>query len=570
MLDQALTEAVREHARVLYDEDDCERLCAGIDALAATTWASATPPRTDHDDVWLIAYADHVNDGDRSPLQVMTGLLGEELGPVCNGVHLLPFHPWTSDDGFAVSSFTTVSPTVGTWSDLQHIGESRRLMVDAVVNHVSASHPWVAEWLAGTREGWIMEPGPDFDATQVVRPRTAPLLTAFEGADGRPRHAWTTFGPDQVDLDYANPEVLVAMTEVLLNYVQHGAAVIRLDAVGFLWKESGTSCIHLPRTHEVIRLWRTVLSHLAPGTLLITETNVPHEENISYFGGGGDEAQLVYQFPLAPLVMAAFVWGNAQDLSRWAASLADPPPGCSFFNFLASHDGIGLRPAEGLLSPTQIDGLCDLARSTGGGVSYRATADGAQEPYELNTSYVDALRAVADDGLGTSRVMGAHAVLLALQGIPGIWFGSMFGQPGSPELVESTGRLRSINRSRVRLDDLRAAISDPDTVPAAVFDGISRMARLRRSNRAFAPDSPQQILPTPGWYVGIVRGHAGRRAAVIVSVSNRDRRFDPCDVLGGHRWSDALAPSSSPEIGQGDVVVLPPYGVAWLEEEPAR
>ncbi len=522
-------------------------------------------------DVWLIAYADHVSDTPRAvpahrpPLQVMAELLDTELAGIVNGVHLLPFYPWTSDDGFAVADHKSVDPALGGWNDVEAIGETHRLMVDAVVNHVSASHAWVREWMAGERDGYVMEVDAAFDATRVVRPRTSPLFTPFEGPDGRPRYAWTTFSPDQVDLDYRNPDVLVALTEVLLAYARRGAGVIRLDAVGFLWKTEGTPCIHLPETHAVVKLWRAMLDHCAPGTLLITETNVPHEENISYFGEG-DEAHLVYQFPLAPLVLAAFTWGNAQDLTRWAASLEEPPAGTTFFNFLGSHDGIGMRPAEGLLSPTQVTGLCDLARATGGGVSYRANPDGSQTPYELNTTYIDVLMAVADDGQGVARVAAAHAILLALQGVPGLWFGALFGLTNDPEAVRSTGHLRSVNRARVQIDSLRSSLADHGSLAQVVHEALATLVRLRRSHPSFAPRSPQRIIPTPGWLFAVERGPVGRRVVVVVSVSDRDRRIQPVQLIGGGWWRDRLQTPRPTVMGSSDPMVLPPYGVGWLEE----
>ncbi len=514
-------------------------------------------------DVWLIAYADHVRDVDGPPLRAMTRLLEDELADVVDGVHLLPFHPSTSDEGFAVADHTVVDPDVGTWADIERIGASRRLMVDAVVNHVSASHEWVR------REGWALQVDEAFDLDQVVRPRTSPLLTPIEGPDGRPRWVWTTFSADQVDLDYRRPEVLVAMTQVLLDYVGHGARVIRLDAIGFLWKASGTRCIHLPQTHAVIRLWRTVLDHVAPGTLLITETNVPHAENMSYFGRG-DEAHLVYQFPLAPLVLAAFVWGNAQDLARWAASLPDLRPGTAFFNFLGSHDGIGLRPVEGLLSATQVQGLVDLARAAGGGVSHRAEPDGSQSAYELNTTYVDALIAVADDGRGLARIAAAHAILLALRGVPGLWFGALFGLGNDPVAVQRTGALRSINRTRTDLADLRAGLATPGSRTQVVHAALRTLVALRRGHEAFDPDSPQRIIPTPGWLLAVERGDTGRRVVVLVSVSDRERRIAPVDLIGGGRWVDRLQTPQPAVMCGSDPLVLPSYGVAWLEEVTRR
>ncbi|WP_370325242.1 alpha-amylase family glycosyl hydrolase [Euzebya sp.] len=561
----SLADALRAHLERLYDPAGARRALEGLLSVCATHASPPRPGDLDERDVWLIAYADHVLEEGRRPLQAMASLLADELADVVDGIHLLPFFPWTSDDGFAVVDHLAVDPAIGTWSDVEAIAADRRVMLDAVVNHVSASSRWVREWCAGERDGWVLEVPEAFDVERVVRPRTSPLRTAFEGPDAMPRFAWTTFGPDQVDLDYANPDVLVAMTEVLLRYAAHGASVIRLDAVGFLWKTSGTTCIHLPETHEVIRLWRTVLDACAPGTLLITETNVPHDENIRYFGAGDDEAHLVYQFPLAPLVLAAFTWGNAQDLTRWAASLADPLPGTAFLNFLGSHDGIGMRPAEGLLSAAQVEGLCDLARAAGGGVSHRAAADGSQTPYELNTTYVDALIAVADDGQGVARIAAAHAILLALQGVPGIWFGALFAIRNDPELVRSTGRLRSVNRARVDLGELRDTLDRPGTLRQVVFESLCRLIALRRSHPAFSPASPQVVLPAPGWLFAVVRGDPGRRVLVVVSVSDRDRTVRPAELAGGGVWVERLGGCDEPVTG-GDPLVLPPYGVAWLEE----
>lgn len=566
MVADRLRSRLSAHLGQLYDPADAARAGEQLMRLAHTHSVATQHHPLTAADVWLIAYADHVSDGSRPPLQVMAQLLDGQLAGLADGLHLLPFYPWTSDDGFAVVDHLAVDPALGTWEDIRALSSTRRLMVDAVVNHVSASSTWVQEWSHGRREGWVLQGDEAFDTRRVVRPRTSPLFTAFEGPDGTSRRAWTTFGPDQVDLDYRNPDVLVAMTEVLLTYAAQGAGVIRLDAVGFLWKESGTTCIHLPQTHEVIRLWRSMVDHCAPGTLLITETNVPHIENVAYFGHGDDEAHLVYQFPLAPLVLSAFTWGSAQDLARWAASLPQPAAGTAFFNFLGSHDGIGLRPVEGLLSATQVDGLCDLARAAGGGVSYRADPHGSQSPYELNTTFIDALMAVADDGLGVRRIAGAHAILLALQGVPGVWLGALLGVTNDHEQAARTGRLRSLNRGRRDLTGLRRDLAGRGTVTHAVFTALSALIRLRRAHESFAPDSPQQVLPTPAWLFAVLRGRPGRRVLVVVSVSPRDRRLHPAALAGGGCWRDRLGPQDHAALSAEDLLVLPPYGVAWLEE----
>lgn len=555
-----LETALRRHLKALYPDEEVE---ATVPRLLDLVEAHRRPRRLrplDQRDVWVIAYGDHVTDGNRPPLQVMRELLDGPLADVATGVHLLPFYPWTSDDGFAVVDHRKIDPALGDWDDVAAIGRRRRLMVDAVVNHVSAASPHVTGWT-----GHVFEPEEDFDLTHVVRPRTSPLTTPFEAPDGTTRFAWTTFSPDQVDLDYRNPDVLVDMTDVLLGYLDNGASVVRLDAVGFLWKESGTSCIHLPQTHEVIRMWRTIVDHVAPGSLLVTETNVPHDENVAYFGDGSDEAHVVYQFAMAPLVLSAFVWGNAQDLTRWAASMDDPPGETTFLNFLASHDGIGLRPVEQLLSTTQVEGLCALARSAGGGVSYRSRPDGGQSPYELNSTVVDMLDALADDGLGIARILAAHAIVLSMRGVAGLWMGSLLGVRNWGEGVRQTGRLRTVNRRRVELDWIRSEVMDPSTFSGAVFSGMAELIGLRADSHAFAPSSPQHILPGPPWLFGVARGHAHERHMVLVNVSGRDRALEPAAMGEGTTWVDRLARATDRPYGPGDTLVLPPYGIAWLQ-----
>lgn len=182
-----------------------------------------------------------------------------------------------------------------------------------------------------------------------------------------------------MDLNARNPVVLTALLEARCSSTQQKARFIRLDAIAYLWKEIGTACIHLPQTHAVIQLMRAVLDLAAPHVKLITETNVPHRDNISYFGDGRNEAQLVYNFALPPLVLHALLRGDASYLNQWAAGLAAPTPETAFFNFLASHDGIGLNPARGILPEAEIGFLverCQARRLH----QYKQNADGSSSP----------------------------------------------------------------------------------------------------------------------------------------------------------------------------------------------
>ena len=349
-------ETLKQHLTCLYGEAGAgEVLPRLLELLESYTAKIPEPKRVswDETDVVLITYADQVfgsNPQEKHPLAVLREFLVHHNYQDCiNTVHLLPFYPYTSDDGFSVVDYKEVDPNSGDWEDVRGLAEDFNLAFDLVANHCSQKSEWFQKYLAGEEpyDTFFIDVDPQTDLSEVVRPRALPLLTPFETADGE-KHVWTTFSPDQVDLNYGSPEVLLAMTDVLLFYVQNGARVVRLDAIAFLWKELGTNCLHLDQTHEVVKLMRTITQLVAPHVLILTETNVPHPENISYFGLA-DEAHMVYQFSLPPLLYDAYLNEDATTLSNWMESLYDIPSGTTYFNFTASHDGIGVRPLEGLV-----------------------------------------------------------------------------------------------------------------------------------------------------------------------------------------------------------------------------
>ena len=321
------------------------------------------------------------------------------------------------------------------------------LMFDLVLNHVSRRSQWFQRYLEGSSpyDRYFIEVDPQADVSQVTRPRSLPLLTPVQTARGE-RHVWTTFSADQMDLNFAEPAVLLEMLDLLLFYAAEGARIIRLDAIAYLWKKIGTSCIHLPQTHEVVKLMRSVLADVAPHVLLLTETNVPHAENIAYFGAG-DEAHMVYQFSLPPLLLDALVSEDATSLMRWLAALKPPPSGNTFFNFTASHDGIGVRPLEGLVPEERIAQLSAAVRARQGHVGTRRDAHGNDKPYELNITYLDALRddAGAFSPAQIQRFLTSQAVMLALQGIPGVYFHSLVGTPNDVAAVPREAASRVVS-----------------------------------------------------------------------------------------------------------------------------
>jgi sucrose phosphorylase len=452
----------------------------------------------DQHDAILITYPDQIQQIGKHPLAVLAEFSERYLMDTITGIHILPFYPWTSDDGFSVVDYREVYPGYGDWEDIAKLGRHFRLMFDAVINHVSIRSEWFQKMLAGVRpyEEYFSVPAAKDDLTRVVRPRALPLLTGYQTSEGEKR-IWTTFSADQVDLNYANPDVLLEILAVLLFYVSKGAEFIRLDAIAYLWKQPGTSCINLPQTHRIIEFFRAVLDEVAPNVMLITETNVPHTENISYFGNGTNEAQMVYNFSLPPLVLHAFQTGSAETLSRWADRLELPSDQVTFFNFLASHDGIGLNPLRGLVPEAEIEEVVSRTKSHGGLVSYKNDVDGTQRPYELNINFFDALNDPnADESmdLQVDRFVTAHAILFAMKGVPGIYFHSLVGSRSWLEGVKNSGHNRTINRKKFQWEELINIISDPDSRQARVFFRLRHLLKIRQRHTAFNPHSLQRVI----------------------------------------------------------------------------
>jgi sucrose phosphorylase len=523
----------------------------------------------DERDAVLIAYGDHVLAAGQRPLHALREFLVEQdLGSLFSTVHLLPFFPASSDDGFSVIDYRAVDPALGDWDDVRDVGQTSDLMFDLVLNHVSQHSRWFQEYLQGHEPyvRYFHEVDPAADLSAVARPRSLPLLTEFSTSRG-PRQVWTTFSADQVDLNFDEPQVLLELTEVLLDYVRRGARIIRLDAVAYVGKQIGTSCIHLPQAHAVVKLFREVLARVAPRVLLLTETNVPHAENISYFGDG-DEAHMVYQFSLPPLLLDAWLNEDAEPLVRWLAAFAPAPPGRTFFNFTASHDGVGVRPLEGLVSAERFQRLIAAIRARGGLISTRRGPDGGDLPYELNITYFDALADLdtPDTSRHVRRFLATQALMLALRGIPGVYFSSLFGDGNDLEGVRQTGQARRINRRKFDRDELTRTLMQSSSRQAAVLAGYRRLLATRRQQPAFHPDGPQQVwTDVPSWLVAVLRTSPdGRqRILVLVNVSQRSQSWElPPEIAHRRPARDLLSGRVWPSVTRAEIGALE---TVWLE-----
>lgn len=559
---QAVDYEVQSYLIQLYGTDQGQRLHQHLRDLASRTAAQLRPPRQlrSEAEAILICYGDTLRDGSRVPLQVLDEFATKKLKGIVSGIHILPFFPSSSDDGFAIVDYQRVRPDLGDWSDIQDLSNDFELMVDLVINHCSREHLWFIDFI--THEA----PGKDFfheldghqDLNQVLRPRNSPLLTDVHTRSGV-KKVWTTFSDDQVDLNFANPDVLVEFVQTLFFYARMGARYIRLDAIAYLWKRLGTSCMSLPETHMVVRILRGLIDVEDLPIILITETNVPHEENISYFGEG-NEAHLVYQFSLAPLLLYSYLLGNAQALVDWTRNLKPPPEGCSYFNFMASHDGIGMRPLEGLLPEAEIEQLIDVVHKRGGFASMRTMATGVDRAYELNIALFSAF---GDQAHSIDAYIGAHQLLLAYQGVPGLYLNALLGTANDYQQMETTGRTRSINRGSWELSDLDRVLADEDSHHGRVFFRLMDSLAVRKEQPAFASSADQTFVSGSAECLIFLRHDEHQRVLVVASFAEAQQPL---------AWPSQLPlPSQAKDLLSGDVLacdaplVMGAFQVRWLD-----
>ncbi len=546
----------------IYDAQTAAQVAAMLRNRLPAIPQPAPPERFSERNTVLITYGDSLQRHAEAPLQTLVDFAVSRLKPYFSHLHILPFYPYSSDDGFAVKDFYKVNSALGTWQEIAQLADHFGLMFDAVFNHISAQSNWFAAFLQqdpAYRDMFIAMP-PDTDLSAVTRPRTSPLLTPFQRADGTILHVWTTFSADQVDINYADPKTLLRMVDVLLFYVERGASMIRLDAIAYLWKQPGTDCIHLSQTHAVIQLMRAVLDAVAPGTLLITETNVPHTENVTYFGNGYNEAQLVYNFTLPPMLFHTMLSGDCTQLKRWVASLTTPSDRTTFFNFTASHDGIGLRPVEGILSGDELAAMIAQVERVGGRVSYRTNPNGTSSPYELNISYIDAVTD-PDEPLAhqAQRFLVTQAIAMGLAGIPAVYIHSLLGSRSDMAGMQSGGRNRLINRAKLPVDEVEAALSTSGSLRDQVFRGVLRLLEVRRQHAAFHPNSAQEVLATGNPHVFGLRRTPVTDPPLIL-LFNVTGQPQTATVPSLTSCYDLLSQKGL----DGPTVTLPPYHAYWL------
>ena len=571
-----LVNKVRQQLEFIYQEIELDETSLSlatrlIKQMRITEQCQAPEPYKNHwseQDIVMITYGDSLLQPPQAPLVTLKHFIDNYIQQHINSVHILPFFPYSSDDGFSVIDYSTVNESLGNWQDIQQIANSKRLMSDLVINHCSSRSLWFDNFIKGQGQGhdFFATATPEDDLCQVVRPRTSPLLRETTTEHGN-QFVWCTFSHDQVDFDFTNPQVLLEFVKIIRQYLDNGVRIFRLDAVAFLWKTIGTSCINLPQTHEIVRLLRTLIEYAQHDAIIITETNIPNTQNLTYFGNA-NEAHCIYNFSLPPLLINTLITGNCLYLKRWLMSMPPAQHGTTYFNFIASHDGIGLRPVEGLLSEQEIGTLISTMKSFGGAISWRTSETGQQKAYEMNISLFDALQGTTKgpDKWAMQRFLCAHTIMLALEGIPGIYIHSLLGTRNDYEKLKNTHHNRSINRHRWDYPQLERQLADKNSHHYKVFTQMKALIELRTQQAAFHPNATQFTLHLGLSLFGFWRQSMDRKQSIFAISNITDQVVElpisELNLVFSESWYDLISGDNITDLSQS--LSLSPYQSVWL------
>ena len=570
-----LKERISDHLSKIYPDENPEQICQQIVELM--DFEDVLHEAKQHCNLWsendiiAITYGDSIKKEDELPLETLHHFLSNHLDNVASTVHILPFYPFSSDDGFSVINYSEVNQSLGDWNNINKIANDFSLMADLVINHCSSRSLWFDNYRQRKHPGadYFIEVDPKTDLSDVVRPRISPLLRETETLDGT-KHVWCTFSHDQVDLNFENPKVLLEFVKITKLYLDNGVNLFRLDAVAFLWKKIGTPCINLIETHEIIRLLRLLIEHNNPDAIVITETNIPNKENLSYFGNA-NEAHLIYNFTLPPLIIYTMLSGKSDLLKQWMMSMPPAQNGTSYFNFIASHDGIGLRPVEGILNDETVDEIAALMQQFGGDVSWRAMPDGGHRPYELNISLIDAMKGTfkGEDSYQLNRFICAHAIMLALEGIPAFYIHSFFATPNDHHKVELSSNKRAINRHSWDYDELTDLLNNEDTIHHKVFSKLKKIIQIRKGQKAFHPSATQFTLHFEQSLFAFWRQSQDRSQSIfcIYNVSDTTQTVALSDVnlIELDSWKDLITGHQYEDPREN--IILNPYEFVWISNK---
>ena len=519
-------------------------------------------------DIFLITYGDSIVTAKDKKLKTLKKFVDEFIKPHFNNIHILPFFPFSSDDGFSIVDYKKVRDDLGSWEDIILLSKDYRVMADIVINHSSKQSEYFREFIRGNKiyKDFFIAFDKNEGFEKVVRPRSSDLFQEVE-ISNKKKYLWCTFSHDQIDLNFKNPDVLLFFIKLIYLYLDQGINVFRLDAVAFLWKEKGTNCLNLPQTHEVVKLIRTILDNYNQNTLLITETNLPNLENLSYFGNG-DEANAIYNFTLPPLLLWTLLMGDSTALRKWSMSMPPAKEHTTYFNFIASHDGIGLRPTENILTDQERDTLIEIVKEFGGVISNRKKPDGTETVYELNIALLDAMRGTFKgiDHMQVERFIACHAIMLSLEGIPAFYIHSVLGTTNDYELMKKNSQNRSINRKSWDFNEIKNKLLDDKSINNQVYKSIINLIKIRKKQPAFHPNAIQFTFNLGKNFFGIWRQSLDKKQSIF-SVTNVTNIFQYLDLtelnlIESEKWWDLINNNEITNIKS--TISLKAYQTVWI------
>lgn len=575
----------------------------------------------------LICYADSIVDstGTKTPIQALTDVVKSiHLARTLPIVHLLPFFPWDTDRGFSVKDYYQVDPHCGSWDDLRPLAKEVELMFDFVANHASIENPLVQRALIArhlsSEHPLYAEAAPYLDFViaysedelpddahlqALARPRPNPVLTRYsviETPDNKCRailgepssshadvlgqgYVWTTFSRPknqdgteatrQVDLNFKNPKVFLESLRILLFYVERGASLIRLDAIGYIWKRLGSTSLHEPEVHALLAATKEVLTLASPHVITIAEVNEPQDKAFTYLGTTEkEESDLVYQFAHFPLAIHALLTQNGQYYTEWLSSLFEVD-GRQFVTVLGSHDGLGLKPVRNILPEEELERLSSiLIEEHGGRPNYASLPGGQQIVYEICGTPWDLINnssAAEPFELQKQRYLAVVGLGLLVRGLPAFYINGVFGTRNyTPDggLDEN----RTVNREVFSNESLLATLKDRTSHYRNVFEALQEILLKRSTQPAFGSlTNPTQPIQTNCQAVvaAVIPGEAPQDALLcLVNVSS-----DPQEVVietdtfePGERPSDILSGAPVSPGPNGIVnASLAAYQIAWIK-----
>ncbi len=546
-------------------KDICKKIEDIVKIYAKRKHSIKKTPSLSEKDVVLICYADNIRYKNEPSLKVMDNFFNEFLGDRISYIHFLPFFPYSSDDGFAITNFRTVNPKYGSWKDIRKISRKYGLIFDAVTNHISSKHKWFQNYLKFDKkyEDYFIEMDKNADVSKVMRARDLPLLNKFQKGS-KDVFVWTTFSDDQIDLNFHFPKVLLEVIDLLLFYASKGASIIRLDAIAYIWKKANSNCINLKEVHKIIMIIRRIFDMVFPHIMLLPEANVPSKENLKYLGNGYNEAQLLYQFCISPLVLYTFYSGSVDHLHNYLDTVPELPGDNYFLNVLVTHDGIGLRPVHDILDPNEIKLIINEIEKRNGIISYKTEQNGKKSPYELNITYFDALRdndCVEKQNI--AKFVAAQAILLSIKGLPALYFHSLFGTKNYYEGYENTNQPRTLNRRKFELNELENLLSNKEYSEAIIFKKINKLLSIRKKYFAFHPNAKQEIVNISDHIFSIIRKGKEDNYKMLILVNVTDQKCN-CKIPQTILSNDSIDIIAKRKIIPEIEFTMYPYEILWI------